>query len=539
MKSRSQILQQQHGSGRNEIVNGVNNSEVITKEKLASDQLRLFRVLLDNSNDGIEVIDPDTLRLIDVNETTCNSLGYTREELLSMSIFDIDPAFESNPANILDQFKQTGSAQFESVHRRKDGSVFPVEVNVKLIESGKRYAVAITRDITQRKQAEISLIRANRALSALSFVSRVLAHATNENELLSGVCRAIVSQSGYRMAWVGYVEQNEAKTIHPVTYDGDEHGYIEALGIVYSDSERGNGPCGKAVRNRETQIIQNIQSDPSMAPWAEAATKEGYVSIIALPLSINGNVFGVLAIYSGYSDAFDAKEKSLLEQMAGDMEFGVKSLRTKIERDAGQEQISKHLIQLNENLTDTIRAISTIVELRDPYTAGHQRRVAELAKAIAQALGLNEEEINGIYLAGTVHDIGKINIPAEILVKPTRLSELEYGMVKYHAQASHEILKGIKFSWPIAEMAHQHHERVDGTGYPDGLKGDDILLGARILAVADVVEAMSSHRPYRPGLGIDAALNEVKKGKSTLYDPTVVDACLKLFSDCHFEFSKA
>ncbi|UCG79942.1 MAG: HD-GYP domain-containing protein, partial [Desulfobacterales bacterium] len=171
------------------------------------------------------------------------------------------------------------------------------------------------------------------------------------------------------------------------------------------------------------------------------------------------------------------------------------------------------------------------VETRDPYTAGHQQRVAELARAIATELGISEDRIQGIRLAGVIHDIGKISVPGEILSKPGKISENELGIIKDHSQVGHDILKPVDFPWPIAQIVQQHHEKMDGSGYPGGVSGENILLEARILTVADVVEAMASHRPYRAALGIDVALSEISKGRGTLYDPKVVDACLRLFKD--------
>jgi putative nucleotidyltransferase with HDIG domain len=171
------------------------------------------------------------------------------------------------------------------------------------------------------------------------------------------------------------------------------------------------------------------------------------------------------------------------------------------------------------------------VEARDPYTAGHQRRVAALATAIAQEMDLPEEQINGIHLAAIIHDLGKIQIPAEILSKPSKLSDIEFMLIKQHPQAGYDILKDVKFPWPIAEVILQHHERMDGSGYPQGLKSEQILLESKIMAVADVVEAMSSHRPYRAGLGIEAALDEIILGRGTRYDPQVADACVALFQE--------
>ena len=199
------------------------------------------------------------------------------------------------------------------------------------------------------------------------------------------------------------------------------------------------------------------------------------------------------------------------------------------ERRASAEKLEQILLQ-------TIEAIAATVEARDPYTAGHQQRVALLASAIASEMGLSAEIIHGISLAASIHDLGKIRVPAEILSKPGRLNQIEYELVKGHSQTGYDIIKHIQFSLPIAQMVLQHHERQDGSGYPQGLKDEQILLEAKILAVADVVEAMSSHRPYRPSLGMGAALEEIAKNRGVYYDERVVDSCLALFREKKFEF---
>ena len=176
----------------------------------------------------------------------------------------------------------------------------------------------------------------------------------------------------------------------------------------------------------------------------------------------------------------------------------------------------------------TVEAIAALYEKRDPYTAGHQRRVAQLACAIARKMGLPDEQIYGIRIIGVVHDIGKIAVPGDILSKPGKLSAEEFNIVKTHPQVAYEVLRNLEFPWPVAETILQHHERLDGSGYPNGISGEAIILEARILCVADVVESMVSHRPYRPALGKKKALNEILENKGILYDPAVADTCLKL-----------
>ncbi|MGD8834208.1 MAG: response regulator [Desulfobacteraceae bacterium] len=210
----------------------------------------------------------------------------------------------------------------------------------------------------------------------------------------------------------------------------------------------------------------------------------------------------------------------------------------RIELKKALEEVKHNLVKLRRAMEGTVQAISTTVEMRDPYTAGHQQRVADLACAIAEAMGLGEDEVYGLRMASVIHDLGKITVPSEILSKPGQLSSLEYELIKSHVQAGYDILKQIDFPWPLADIILQHHERLDGSGYPNGLKDDQIMLAARILSVSDVFETIASHRPYRPSLGLPCALDELRANSGKLYDPQVVEACLALIEQGRFELPK-
>ncbi|MFH1605132.1 MAG: HD-GYP domain-containing protein, partial [Pseudomonadota bacterium] len=234
-------------------------------------------------------------------------------------------------------------------------------------------------------------------------------------------------------------------------------------------------------------------------------------------------------------NAFATPEIQLFEGLALDIGYGIASRRTLAERDHLLQEQLLGAERLKGALIGTIGAVALTVEKRDPYTAGHQQRAAELCVAIGQKLDFTEDRLEGLRLGATIHDIGKIYVPAEILSRPSKLTAPEFEIIKFHPQIGYDIVKDVKFPWPVTDMILQHHERLDGSGYPNGLKGDDIVMEARILAVADVVEAMSSHRPYRPGLGIDKALAEIERGRGTAYDAVVVDACLRLFRKDHYQ----
>jgi HD-GYP domain-containing protein (c-di-GMP phosphodiesterase class II) len=226
----------------------------------------------------------------------------------------------------------------------------------------------------------------------------------------------------------------------------------------------------------------------------------------------------------------------LVEKRTAELVQSNKLLKIEIDnRKHMQLELQHSFENLKKVMDSTVQAITTTIEKRDPYTSGHQQRVADLSRIIAREIGLSDNEIEGIYIAAAIHDIGKISIPAEILSKPVKLSDIEVSLIQAHSQTGYDILKGIKFPWPIAEIVLQHHERLDGSGYPRGLAGDDILMAARIIGVADVVETMASHRPYRPSMGIDKALEEITQNKGVLYAPLVVDACLRIFSKKEFQ----
>jgi putative nucleotidyltransferase with HDIG domain len=203
-----------------------------------------------------------------------------------------------------------------------------------------------------------------------------------------------------------------------------------------------------------------------------------------------------------------------------------------------EEELKKSWVKQKSAMEGTVQAMAYTIETRDPYTAGHQRRVTKLACAIAEEMRLSENQMEGVRLAGGLHDLGKIYVPAEILAKPGKLTPVEYSIIKTHPQVGYDILKSIEFPWPIADFVLQHHERIDGSGYPNGLKEDKIFMEARILAVADVIEAMATHRPYRAALTIEAALDEIQSNRGDKYDSLVVDACLAVFEKKKFDFDK-
>ncbi len=517
----------------------------ISARKQAEDALKASQELIQNVIDGsqslIYTLDREGKFTL-VNLRLAALLGQTREQLIGHSRESFLPAevareHHRNDLRVMDRMEPT---ELEEVNREVDGEHTYLSQKFPLFDAQAKVigVCGISTDITQRKRAQIQAEHANRALSLLSTVNHHLIHAENEAQLLQSLCQGVVQVHGYRMGWVGYVQHDPAKSIEVAARTDHEQGYVGWAQLTWAETPHGSGPTGRAIRTGETQICQDIAQETNFLPWREEALRRGYRSSISLPLldADSDQVFGVFNLYSGDVNAFIPSEIELLEQMAVELAFGVRALRTRIERDLAQLENEQQIAKLQDRLEDTVRAISTMGEMRDPYTAGHQSRVAQLALALATQIGLPQEQAHAIYPAGVVHDLGKILIPAEILSKPGRITDIEYRLIKTHARAGYEILQGIDFPWPIAQMVLQHHERQDGSGYPQGLKGEAILLEARILAVADVVEAMCSHRPYRTGLGIETALKEIERGSGKEFDAQVVTTCLTLFRDQGFSF---
>jgi len=385
------------------------------------------------------------------------------------------------------------------------------------------------------ERANAELVRTERALAALSISNRTLVRATDEGQLIQDVCDAIVSVGGYRMAWVGMKALDGSCRVVPVASSGHEDGYLDEILVTWDDSPTGNGPGGRAIRESHPIVTKDTEADRTFLS-REAAVSRGYRSLVALPLADrHGGTFGLFVVYADVVNAFDAKEVGLLDELSADLAFGIGSLRAREHHARIEEDLVSSNAQLEQMVYEVAEAMGKIVEARDPYTKGHEIRVAQLGEMIAEEMGCSPDEIAGVSMASLLHDIGKLRIPTEILTKPGRLSVSEFALIKEHAQAGYEILVDVSFPWPVAEIILQHHERMDGSGYPSGVCGDAILPAARIVALSDVVEAMASFRPYRPAVGIQAAIAEIKDHPE-LYDAEVVTACLRLYEDGRLDF---
>ena len=502
-----------------------------------------FRKMSDSAQDAIIMMDADG-KISFWNKAAEMIFGYTTAEAQGQELHVLvaPPAMRTEFQKGLDHFFVSGEGAIigtirELVAHRKGGIEFPVELSVSAVQLGGRWnSIGIVRDITERKRAEDALRQINRTLRTLSAANVALVKAIDEVMLLDEICRIIVDIGEYGMAWVGYAEENEEKGITLMACKGVERSDLITLQNARDGVVSGQGTLARAIRSGRLQISRDILKDSSCKFCHELAVAHGWSANLAIPLADGERVFGALSIFSSVPNAFDTDEMAVLNELGGDLAYGISALRTTAERDQVEEKGRHYLEQIRKNLIEALQAIAATVETRDPYTAGHEKRVSELALAIGQELRLTSEQLDAIYFAGNVHDIGKIKIPAEILSKPGALTELEFALIKLHPQTGYEILKGVNFPWPVATIVWQHHERLDGSGYPKGLKGNEILLEAQILAVADVVESILSHRPYRPALGLDVAINEITGKRGKLYNADVVDACIKLFKERGFTF---
>jgi PAS domain S-box-containing protein len=392
------------------------------------------------------------------------------------------------------------------------------------------YANLYGRDITEHRKTELEREGLLQRQTALNRITLSLGAATDLRGILRTLhaeVRTLLDANGFSVFWyhkdtglitalymVDQGVERDVSTFPPSPFVPGKNG-IQSQ--VLRTGEALNVP-NWIERERATQAGCHIGFDGRLGAPPEDCTK----SAVLVPMMVQGKPVGLLHVQSNRLNAYSDDDVALLVGLANVAAISI--------------QDEMLVEEVRHGLEGTIEALADMTEIRDPYTSGHQRRVSQLACAIAEKMGLAKKEVVGLRVSGLLHDVGKISVPAEILSKPTALAPPEFSLVKEHVRIGFDILKGVAFPWPIAEMVLGHHERLDGSGYPQGLEGEAICLGARILAVADVVEAMASHRPYRPALGIDAALQEIREHQGKLYDSTVVEACVQLFAD-GFEFT--
>jgi PAS domain S-box-containing protein len=448
-----------------------------------------YRLVIDGASEGIVLLDLKG-NIEEINPKALELSGYEKQDLVGKNFVELLPSLRLDIASVPRAFKDiiTGGhlPQREWTITNREGEQITFIAHHSLVRKAGRIVglSVILEDVTDRKRAESELLESEqkyRILVEQSLQGMVVAQGTPPRLVYAN--KALADITGYTVDELLSLSSEEiAGLIHPE----DREMFLQ-------------------------RYRQRLNGQPTPPHYEfRAIRKDGQVRWLELHAS-RIDYAGKPAVQAVFVDITAHKQ--------------------------AESELRESYDIVRKTLLGTVNALAAAVEKRDPYTAGHQRRVSELAAAVARELGLPPYQTTGIHIAGMIHDVGKIYIPTEILSKPSRLSEIEMMMVRTHPQAGFDVLKSVDFPWPVADIVLQHHERMNGSGYPRALAGEDISLEARILAAADVVEAMASHRPYRPAHPLEKALEEIVANKGVLYDPDVVDAIVKLITEDHYDLS--
>jgi PAS domain S-box-containing protein len=444
-------------------------------ESLLLDSEEQYRRLFETASDGIVLLEKREGKITHANPATEKMLGYTKNESIGSKLQDIGVMLDTSDfQTTMQNLNKSGIINYRNVKvETKSGQ--HIDTEIYLVDRAKLVQCNI-RDITERKLAKEDLKQAEeRYRSIFENAQEGIFRSTPDGKMI------MANQAMAKM--FGYASPKELIT-----------GITDVARQHYVNPED---------RRKLKEMIEEHGFIKGYE--AQLYRKNGSIVWISITMHAVRDEKGHILYYDGIDEDITNRKENT-ERM-------------------------------RKALGATVRAIAVTVETRDPYTAGHQRRVADLSRSIATEMKLSVDQIDGIRMAATIHDLGKISVPADILSKPKKLTDIEFSLIKTHPQSGYDILQDIDFPWPVARIVLEHHERMNGSGYPNGLTGDNILLESRIIAVADVVESMGTHRPYRPSLGIDAALEEIEKNRGTLYDDAVADACLRLFRERGYQLS--
>lgn len=474
--------------------------------------------------------------------TACNrklaeASGFSKEALIGHTDFDLWPSAlaERYRRHDLRVMQERRTLVLEEPCLYKGQVIWLETTRFPLFdEAGEVVGVGLFFASQAHKDTQqLNYLRHTWALEAMSHCNQALVQAQDEAQLVQGVCDALVHDDRYPLALIGWEAPNVEVPLILAAVAGPARAFIDQMMQCWKATLT-PGPLVHCLGTMQVVYEPDVATNCRQHPCYRLAGRFHLASVLVLPLVRNDGVRGVLAIYADLPHAFGKEEELLFTQLASNLNYGIAARQTQAAYQASLKAQAEQAQEQEKALSDALVALGAVLEQRDPYTAGHQLHVADLAQRIGLELQLPADRLRGLYLSAIVHDLGKIQVPVEILTKPGRLTALEFSLVKQHPEVGYEILKGIAFPWPIAEIIRQHHEYLDGSGYPRGLKGDEILLEARILTVADIVESMSSDRPYRAALGIPEARAEILRMRGTRLDPEVVDACIRVLARGEF-----
>lgn len=493
-----------------DLVSAFDLSERAAEQERMQQQVAAARLTFEALPDGVWVLDTES-RLIDVNPAYCRMSGYTREALLGKKASEIEEPSTGEGVRMAPPGAMAGNSRYETKHRRADGSLFDVEVSVGVLGAGEGDAVVIVRDISHVRKALVAQRTAQRQAEFL-----VELYKQSESFDESAIIRRVIDQASEitasSLSFLYFVNAPES-TLQLAAWRERNHPHANMADSEPRSLARA-GLIAECVRSKRPTSGNDLTWKPQPDGLPDI---QRYLAVPILSEDEPVAVLGVANRDAGY-DEDD-------QQALGALAEGVwRVLEAKRAHAVTLSSLQRTDVALHGMIDSFVR----MIERHDPYTAGSSRRVAALAVALAREAGLDGERQHGVRLAALLHDIGNIAVPAAILAKPAPLTEAEHALIRTHVEEGCQLLAQIDFGAPVADMIYQHHERHDGSGYPRGLKGEEIMLEARILAIADSVEAMCSPRPYRPAMGMDAAIDEINRGAGRLYDPKLVAACTRL-----------
>lgn len=517
------------------IKSGKNGVSVITalkylelEDRRIAQTLQEWRATFDAITIPIFVYD-QSYRLIRANRAYVDRSGMAMKDIVGQPYFDVFPKL-GHP--IIDPPQSSAQDTAKTEICLGTGEIFISENCPIYSENNEyRYTQHTLQEVTQAKHAERSIRRIRLTLKVATSCIRDMLRASNEAHMLQTVCKVAVNSGLYRFAWIGKMEHDENKTLRPLAQHHVTQDPEQIPVRTWDNTADKRSPIGEAIQTGKTCVVQDLMHDSRFSQLHHFAARNHLASAVALPLHQGPDIWGGLVLYSDEPNAFSDEEIHTLEILSASVAFGITARHSGSDDTNNLLPMTSTLNGSRANLEKIIVALEAVIATRRHYGSSNQRLVGAVGMAIALEMGLPHERAYGVRLAGILHDVGEIKVPEEILSKTGKLTGDERAQMQRHAQAGYEILSELDLPWPLAQTVLQHHERMDGSGYPQGLTGEQILLEARIIAVADTLVAITYQHKDHPRLGIPAALAEVEKGKGTLFDAAVVDATLRLFRE--------